>query len=95
MLSQARPAACDAAGPVADSSLRFGLDFFLACFLGSLLRRVDSIGGVCCRSVLEDRDLAMDLRDDVEGILAGCDSKSVVKGFWFWTSVIDSLLGLV
>lgn len=92
MLSQARPAACDAAGLVADSSLRLGLDFFLACFLGSLLRRVDNIGGVCCRSVLEERDLVLDLRDDVECIRTGWESNPAVLA---WFCATDSALGLV
>lgn len=55
MLSHARPAACDAAGLI---SFRFGLAFFLACFLGSLLRNVDNMG-VAVRSVLEERDLVL------------------------------------
>lgn len=64
MLSQARPAACEAAGL---DSLRFGLGFFLlACFLGSLLRSVDNMGDVC-RSVLEVRDL----REEVDSTRAG------------------------
>lgn len=83
MVSHARPAACEAAGLVA-GSLRFGLDFLLlaACFLGSLLRRVDNIGGVCCRSVLEERDLlVLDLWDDVECMRVGSDSNPAAGAF--------------
>lgn len=74
MVSHARPAACEAAGLV-DGSLRFGLDFFLlACFLGSLLRSVDNIRGVLCRSVLEERDLVVDLWEEFECMRVGSDS---------------------
>lgn len=75
MLSQARPAACEAAGL---ESLRFGLTLLLlACFLGSLLRSVENMG-VFCRSVLEERDLELDLREEVDCTRVGGDKLLLV-----------------
>lgn len=75
MLSQARPAACEAAGL---ESLRFGLALLLlACFLGSLLRSVENMG-VFCRSVLEERDLELDLREEVDCTRVGGDKLLLV-----------------